>query len=246
MSMDDIDIDKISRVLIQPTKGLSLRMHIKLLKEKDGRKENFHNIFSFNNNKYLKLDLQSFLTLEIIEGDWDKDKTIFIDQKNIYQIIKGFKKMIDSIYDNGIFAVNKRDEIVIYKDMVEKYTQKIFNIGGNQKMIIKPAIIYDDNEVSYEGVILYINRSEYYAELSIDAFESLYYALSKVDIFAYSQQLLNYYMSCVKDQKVELKEVTIAENYKKKKVHPLLMEDKEEVKSTLVKEPTAEEFFNIN
>jgi hypothetical protein len=25
-----------------------------------------------------------------------------------------------------------------------------------------------------------------------------------------------------------------------------LMEDKEEVKSTLVKEPTAEEFFNIN
>jgi hypothetical protein len=234
MEKSNIDIDKISRIIIQPAKNLILKMHIKLLNENEGRKENFHKLFiSPEGNKYLKLDLQSFLTLELHDDNWSKDKTIIIDQKNIYHLIKGLKKMVDNLYTNDIFVLNKNKQIVIYKDIVEKYTEKIYNLKNNQRIIIKPAIIFDENQISYEGVVIYINKTENYVELPIDAFESLYYALSKVDLFTYSQELLNYYISCIKGEKIELKEVGFSDN---KKAHPLLMEDnKEEVKGNLIK-----------
>lgn len=245
--MDDIDIDKISRLLLQPVRHLALKVHIKLLHEKEGRKENFHNLFSMKGNKYLKIDLQSFLTLELNDGQWAKDKSIIIDQKNIFQLIRGFKRVVDGIYNGNIFAMNKNKEIIIYKDQQEKYTEKIFNLGGNQKIIVRPAIIYDDTDTSYEGVVLHINKYDNFVELPIDAFEALLYTLEKVDLFVYSQQLLNYYMSCVKDQKVELKETTVeTKTTVQKKQHVLFAPDQEEVKSTLIKEPTTEEFFDFN
>lgn len=242
--MDEIDIDKISRLLLQPVRNLALKVHIKLLHEKEGRKENFHNLFTMKGNKYLKIDLQSFLTLELNDGQWARDKSIIIDQKNIFQLIKGFKRVLDGIYNGNIFAMTKSKEIVIYKEQQEKYTEKIFNLGGVQKIIVRPAIIYDDTDVSYEGVVIHINRYDNFVELPIDAFEALLYTMEKVDLFVYSQQLLNYYMSCVKDQKVELKETTIEpKNVKTKKQHVLFTQ--EDVKSTLVKESSPEEFFDF-
>ena len=70
-----------------------------------------------------------------------------IDQRNIYHVIKGFEKSLNAIYHGGIFATNKKGDIVIYSDMVEKHTVRLFNIGPNQRMVIKPAIIYDENEI---------------------------------------------------------------------------------------------------
>jgi hypothetical protein len=247
MSALDNDLDKISRVVYQATKDLSLRMHIKLVKEKDGRKENFHQLFTTKEgNKYLKLDLQSFLTLEITSGEWSPDKSIFINQKNLSQIKRKFKKMLDNIYGEEIFAMNKKNEVFMYADTVEKYTEKIFNLGGKSNMIVSPAVIYDENEVTYEGVIIYINKSDNYVELPIDTFEALYDVLEKADLFVYSQLLLAYYMSTIKDQKVELKEVKVNENTTNKKRKPSIFEpSKEEVKSNIYKKPTTEEIFGI-
>jgi len=245
--MLDIDIDKISRTLIQPIKELTLKIHIKLLQEKEGRKENFHHLFNFDGNKYLKLDLQSFLTLEMNDGEWARDKSILIDQKNIYHIIKGFETMIESIYNGGVFAVNKSGEVVIFSDKIQEHTVKLFNIGNNQKLILKPAKIFDENEVSYEGVVIFFNKTDNFVQLPIDAFESLYYTLKQTNIFVYSQLLLNYYMSCIKDEKIELKEVVSKSQAKTpKKQHPLFVEQKEEVKSSVFKKDSDEEFFNFN
>ena len=88
--------------------------------------------------------------------------------------------------------------------MVEKHTVRLFNIGPNQRMVIKPAIIYDENEISYEGVVLYINKTANYVELPIDAFEALYYTLKETNIFVYSQLMINYYnlISILKKNKI--------------------------------------------
>jgi hypothetical protein len=222
-----------------------LRIHVKLIQEKnDGRKENFHNVFVSDDKKgYLTLDLQSFLTLEIKDGDWAPDKSILIDQKNIYQIIKGFEKSLDAIYNGGIFAVNKRNETIMYKDMAEKHTNRIYNLGMNQRLIIQPAVIFDENETTYEGAILYINKMDNYVELPIDAFEALYHTLKETNMFVYSQLLVNYYMSSI--NKVEVKQTVNQERPKIKKKHPLEMKTEETTTSNIKPKQTEEEFFGF-
>ena len=234
------DIDKISRTVIQPSKELLLRMHVRLLRENDGRKENFHKLFEIGGNKYLSLDIQAYLTLELKRDEWSIDKWVMINQTNIVHIIKGFKKMLNAIYNEGIFANTKGNKIILYKDKVKEHTQKIFNLGNNNRLMISPAIVYDDNDTSYEGVIIYLNKTDNYTQLPIDAFESLIYSLEKIDIFIYSQEILNYYMSCLKDQKIELQP-----NVTTFRQHPILTKPKEVVTSTIIKTNTDKDFFGL-
>lgn len=242
-----LDVNKISRLIYQPTKDLSLKLHVKLVKENSGRKENFHNIFEVEGNKYLRLDLQSFLTVELTDGEWSRDKTIVLDQRNIIHFIKGLEKCVNNIYNGGIFAQNKEGDIIIYSDMAEKCTVRIYNLGMNQKVVLKPSIVYDENEVSYEGALLYLNKSSNVVQLTIDSLESFLYNLKQVNLFVYSQLLLNYFVSAIREEKISLKHVTLGGEKYKKKIHPLLMsgEDKEITKSNIPSEDV-NSFFGFN
>lgn len=243
MTQTNGELEKISRVIIRPTKELSLRMHVRLLRETDGRKENFHKVVTYGSKNYLSLDIQGYLTLELKRDDWSPDKWLRITQANIFHVIKGFKAMLNSIYTGDIFAVTKGKKTIMYKGKVNEHTQNLNNLGTNNWLRISPAIIYDENDISYEGVILYINKTENYVPLSIDEFESLLYALEKVDIFLYSQEILNYFMLSLKDQKLE-----IQPTFKKvfnKSDHPIFNKEAEEVKSTIFKEESPKEFFGI-
>jgi len=238
-------VQRISRVILQPVKNFNLKINVKLYQEKNNKLESYHKKFEFNKVKYLTLNPSVYLSLDINnkEEEWDKSRSIMITQRNIYQLIKNFKTMLTNLYGDEIFAMNSKGEIVIYPDMVDKYTLKIYNLGLNQRMILKPSIIYDENEVSYEGVIMYINNSDNFIELPIDAFESLFYTLSKVDIYTYSQQLLNYYVSCL-DKGEDLNNITIST----KKYHPISdvnNKDKEEVKGFVYRPKSDKEFFNF-
>lgn len=200
-----------------------------------------------NGSSILQLDLQSFLTLELKDTMWTKDKTVLLDQRNIYQVIKAFEKIIDSIYNGGLFAVTKSNKTIMYKEDIDKHTQRIYNIGTHQRMIVHPALIYDEAEdTEYEGVMLYLNKSENFVELPIDAFEALYYTLKQVNMFVYSQLLVNYYMSSIQNDKVEIKQNVMTSNkLTVRKPHPLEKANTEVTKSTVTPKQSAEEFFNF-
>ena len=68
-----------------------------------------------------------------------------------------------------------------------------------------PTVVVDINDgKSYEGVQLSINRDEIYAELTLDEFEAMVHILEKIDLFVYSQELLNFYYGI--KTKVEVEE----------------------------------------
>lgn len=233
--------EKISRVIIQPVRNLQLRLHCKLVKENQGRKENFHNEFKYGKSSYVKLDLQSFMTLEIIGdfGDWDASKSLLIDQRNIYQITKGFEEMRDNLYKKDLFFMDKKKNIKIHSDLIDDNTVRIFNSQSNQRILLRPAVIMDDQDITYEGVIIYINKTENYVELPLDAFESLVYALEKVDMYLYSQLLLNYYVTMCKEKEKEDKpKAVVKSNVFESKPEP-------KTESNFVKEVKDEEFFNF-
>lgn len=239
--MIDLNIDKLSSVICQPSRNLVLKVHAKLLYEKEGRKENFHQLFTFKGNNYCKLDLQSFLTLEIKdEEEWTREKTLIIDQNNLFHILKGLSKSLDYIYKGEVFAMNKNNEVIIFKDKQDKCTVKLFNLGNNQRLVIKPAVIYDDNDISYEGIILYFNKSAIYTELTIDAFESFIFNLKQVNIFIYSRLLLSNYLSLLKNNETRESKPKVINNQ-----NNIFTENKEEVKTNIFKELTNNEVFNF-
>lgn len=192
-----METKKITREILNIQKNLSLKLHVKLiLVDENGKNRLFHNEFEYAGSNYIKIDNMPFMTLDYKErdSDWDKSRSIMITPMNIVHVVKAMNRLLDAIYGDDVFAVNSQNKIVIYKDMVEKHTEKVFNLGMNQRLVMKPAILLDHNDVEIEGVVLYINKPENVVELSIDAFESLVYNMEKIDLFTYSQLLINYYV----------------------------------------------------
>lgn len=233
-------LQRISRVILQANRHLQLRIHVKLVKDRNGRAENFHNVANLDKGRYGTLDLQSFLTLDFTdktsESHW-QSKSIMITQRNIFQIVNGFEEMYKAICSNDIFAVNKRGESIIKDaEKAKESVKRIYNLGNNHRIVLSPAIIFDDEtNQTFEGVVLYINKTDNAVELPIDAFEALYYALKQVDIFVYSQSLLNYYLAAVNVGLEELGiEVTNDAPAKKKSTKHILV-DEEKVTSTVPK-----------
>jgi hypothetical protein len=240
-----MNFEKIYCILYQH-KQLLLKLHVKLLKENGGRVENFHQVFSYGEKNYLKLDLQSFLTFELKEKDdiWDKSKTILINDRNIYQIIHGFKKMVKNIYKGGVFAIDSSNEIIMYSDKVEENTVHLYYIGGSQRLILAPCIIYDSNSISYEGCIIYINNKSNYVQFTIDELEALYYILKKINIFTYSIELLNYYM--LSANKVNISNTVFKSNEKERPKYNIFTDnDKSKIESKLMPKITDEDFFGF-
>lgn len=246
-------IDKITRVLVQPSKDLVLKLHCKMTKTVNGVKHDFNNIFEYGDNTYLKMDHNTFLTLELLDDHgWDKSKNLMITSKNLHQIQQALKMMINVLKSGDIYKAKKKNnagqnngtsymyELFIYTEDVKANTMVVKLLGDNSRLGIQPCIYYDEDENSHEGVRLMINKQINSVEITIEQLEALYYNLIKVDLFMYGQMLVNYYMANIKDKDVQVK--TSGSNNGGKKV----MFDKssnENVTSSLVKEPSNEDVF---
>ena len=230
-------VDKVTAVIGRPTRDVRIRLHIELVKNYKGKEEYFHSEFSFNEKEYLKFDLQSFVTLEYTGGEWSKDKSIMITEKNLFILRKGLKQMVRNCYADDIFVI-RNNETVLPSDMEEKYTVKLYDLGMNQRLLLKPTIVSDMDGITYEGVAIYFNNSGNCAAMSITEFEALVDAVDKINLFVYSQQVLSIYLMYI--DKLEKVPSQKTENVKQN----VFAKDIEEVryKNTQINK---EEFFNM-
>lgn len=187
--------EKLTRTILQyPT--MILKLHVKL-KNDMGM---FHNEFSYGHNKYINIIANGYITLEVgktkDKQDYDPTRSFMIGVGNIGNVVNGLKKVLNNICKHDIFAIQNK-KIIAYDDMVKKYTEQIITPFINQALLVKPSVIYDENEISYEGVIIYVNNTNNMIQLSISEFENFVYVLEKIDIFSTSQLLLNYYMMSI-------------------------------------------------
>ena len=184
--------EKITRV-IYAYGNLTIKLHVKIL---DDKNEPLHTEYEYGKKKYLKLDNFVYLTLDITEsGQWDQSKSIMITQYNMHVISSAINKVIKDIYNGSMYAMKKNGELIIYKDKVVECTQQVNIVSPPAALLIEPTIVYDDNEIGYEGVNLFINKRENVIQIPIHYLEALKYTLDKIDLFHYSQLLLNYFVS---------------------------------------------------
>lgn len=167
---------------------LRIRFHLKL-------SEDVHREFSFGGKLYSSLNTMGFLTIEHTENQSFEDgntASIMITDKNIYSVISALSDAIKNLYTYDIYY-KEGGVLRLYEDEVDKYTVARKLYGGGVLML-RPSIIYDENETSYEGVTLFINSTNNNIDIPLEALEAVRYSLSKVDFFLYSQSMLNYYI----------------------------------------------------
>ncbi|MMZ42341.1 hypothetical protein D1872_38620 [compost metagenome] len=202
-------IHTIKSLLIMVNKNLRVRVNVRILKEKEGKFEPIFSTYYNSNNGQtsMSIDATAHLIMEIMDDQpWDLSKWLRIDQHNIFQIIEGLKTMIAYCRQDTepIFSQNENGEWITYADLVSKYTVLIVNLKYNQRLLLQPTIGYDENEKSYPAINIHVNNTTNYSTVNMDQLQSLYYSLTKVDLFMYAQQAVNQYIAM--QSKIEVRE----------------------------------------
>ena len=149
------------------------------------------------------LDYFPFVTILNADSPIDdfRKSMVVMTMKNQHRVVKAFRKMLRVLYQEDIFFMDgntiKRYEL--QEDWIVRCNT------GKDIFVMAPTVVVDINDgKSYEGVQLSINRDEIYAELTLDEFEAMVHILEKIDLFVYSQELLNFYYGI--KTKVEVEE----------------------------------------
>ena len=207
-------VDKIARVLIQPCKELVVKIHCRLTKEVNGVVRSFHNFFSYNDGNYLNLDHYVYLTIEFKDdSEWSRDKVVIINTKNIHQLLSGLKFMINTCRCNDDIYVHSKlkdsidvEDITIYPETIKENIWQVRLLGDDTPRILLHPSVKEENDVKYEALRIYINRKVNYVDMTLDEAEALYYTLQKVDFFQYGMSMIQYYISSIESEKIEIKD----------------------------------------
>ena len=178
--------------------NLNIKLHVRVSAEN----LKYHNEFEFKEKKYLSLGNNVYITMEINNKneEWNSGNGVMLNQYNIHQVIKAMKKVIKSMYDEPIFGKKKNGELVVYKDEAKKHIEQVNLLTTNGAILFEPGLIYDENDVTYEGRIIHINRTGNTASIPFEVFEGICYTLEKIDLFQYSQLIMNYFTIYYKDE----------------------------------------------
>ncbi len=241
---------KISRKLYDKH-NITLKITVPLERE-DYRKEKktYHSVYTSKDDvNYITVDIEPFLILEMKDGTpWDKKKSILVTDDNIQALIDGFEKIINNMIYGKVFGQLENGDSIVFKDKVEENTVHISNLLGSQYVELRPGIYVDEqDDLTYECCLMYFNKRSNVIPLTVDTLAALYRKLKQIDIFMYSQALLNYYVA-TKD-KIELPK---KEPKKKGNVFTAPAVDKQESTMTSslpannVSKQSGEDFFGIN
>lgn len=237
--------EKIDRDIFRIPRTLALKLTVRLLNQnREGRTEPFFDDFEFNHKRYLKLNVHSFVTLEIPrqkDEEWSKDKSVSINSATIYSVISAFNRIRQAFYETDpqkqIFAMTPENEVIIYEKMAVEYQETINHLGNNQFLLIRPAVVFVD-DTSYEGVRIFLNHTSNSVDLTVDQFEGLLYHITQINLFEYTQALVNFFIAYegkVQQEPTKRKTSTF--------VHKPVTQAPDEVKSNLRQDP--KKFFNM-
>lgn len=186
-----MSIQSISNVLLKPTEKLTIKLSVSLL-TKEGT-NGYYNIYEKGRNGYMVVDTSSTIRLEY-KGDkdeeWSRDQWVYINSKNIYQLIQGLDE-VKEIFDNEkMFRVNSMHELEMIP-IDERHIVVIDNLGNGQCLKFVPSVVYDRNEKDLMGMYMFINNSTRAVDLSIDEFESIWYLFKNLNLRLETQSLIN-------------------------------------------------------
>lgn len=163
-------------------------------KNEDGTRRNYHSEYSYNSNKYsnvntlytMKRSFNYYISIEYMGKE--NDTFIQIRVQDIMKVNYALEQAYKWFnHDSDIFMIDNDKLSIVTK--VEPIN--IGRLSGDMGIVIEPIVInYED--MYYEGVRIYLNRTDNYVDMTIDKFSGLVYLLSNINMYQSAQLLLNY------------------------------------------------------
>lgn len=187
---------KITATLLNQ-RNIQMRLHVNIkVKDMDGSIKPCITELTYNNETQLKVDSKPYITLEMKtkkDEQWTRYKSVMLFNSNIPQLLYNCKMLQSDLLRDDLYYLKANKTLQIYSDTAEK-TKRMISMGLNQQVLIKPTIIYDENDEAIEGILMCFYNMENNVHLTLDEFDELIYVLSKIDLFGYSQTLLTQWM----------------------------------------------------
>jgi len=196
-----IDVDKYITRTIANIGPLRLKMYVPLLQGKEDKPiiTNWTREVNPNLTEHLYF-VEGFACVSIDITDkngidngleWKK-RGLTMTPKTQHIFVKAFQDILKILYSGKIFY-KENGHLKAYGLQKDQIVQ-VFNAGTDNIFELHPAIIREDED-EYEGATLFINSTTNYVSLVLDELHALARILDKIDIFTYSQSLINMYLA---------------------------------------------------
>lgn len=139
---------------------------------------------------------------------WDRGRKamIIMTMRNQHIIVEAFRRMMRIMHEDVFYMENGVLQRYALKEewIVREYPSQ------KDSFVLTPTLIKDESDGRlYEGVNMLLNDSEIYIDFTFDEFMAVFNALSRIDLFLYSQSLLNFYIEYKKHVEIEHRETKI-------------------------------------
>lgn len=167
---------------------LSIKLRVNINREGE-----YKNINVWDKGIALSFTPLLILTIDNKNVPYTRQQSIVLTPKTIYHFIKGLKNFI-KLYSNidEIFYLNDNQEVALNPTLSKDYYNEIKGLGDSNLVALYPNIVYDKDVHSHIGATICFNSAENKVNISYDDLLAFNDIMSKIDMIAYSQALVNY------------------------------------------------------
>lgn len=173
-------IKQASRHLVKPTDKLAIKLSVSLLDS--------YSLYETNMYDYLTICPSAHVTIQYkTNAPWDRNQMVHINTSNIFYWNKMIQSFYKKVQNPDLYTYYKSGNIEYNGD--DSYRTPIAMMGG-EYIELEPGIITDERGTSIPGIFMRINISSNEVPLSFDAFESMMYVFSQINIGSEAMQLI--------------------------------------------------------
>lgn len=154
--------------------------------------------YEYGGKNYIKIKPSSYMLLKIKEEKnegWSINNSISLNPKARFDFLFFMRKFLMSFRDPDLFYyTDNHTKLVVNPECRQKYSFVLFN-GSNKSLRMEPAVISPNNEnedIFYEGAILYINGYDNFVYLTYAEAEYLYNEIKETNMKLLSLMLLKF------------------------------------------------------
>ena len=172
--------------------------------------------YSYNGNEYMKINYRPYVTIDIRsrmvldrQEQWNANMIISLNRRDLFNITLAFKELYRNMINDKELFYYRQDaegyrELKLNPEKASLY-EKSITVSGNKRLKIQHCVVEprDEFQPSYEGIVIFINSSDYYTNLTYDELLYVIDEFSKINLDSLGLQIATFALTYRENNKDE-------------------------------------------
>lgn len=181
---------KVSREIVK-IENLKIKMCVVI---EEG--EQFSSFFDYSINSNIKgvsISSDNFISLEFKVGkDWSESHSINLRNLDLAKLDILLKQVYDLIFEVDTYKQTKGGKLILKEELDGR--NWIVDCSSGDYIKIKLDVLVDETGKNWEGITITLNDETCSTSLTVDMLKCLIRVITKIDLYMYSQPLINFYI----------------------------------------------------